>query len=268
MYTYIYIYMCVCVLLCSSLGAFFEGSKMLPFCLLMQLFWNQKKRVSPRWNLFADTSSFQKYHLLSVIPCLQKRGTYVAQHRLPIIERIQAPHSWKHQFPLFFRLHSSPLKSSKPPFFSCFCSQAVFFPDPPPARTEGYFRLTKNKSKKWKRKSWWVTYPYKKLSEPPIFVAFPATKLKTVFFFTPKMQLFEAMNRHKSPRPGGQRLLLPNHSENQNIDPSLLAISKRPPERVPVKRQPRKLTQTNEQPRHEVEEATWGQSNEEKTTPR
>ena len=50
-----------------------------------------------------------------------------------------------------------------------------------------------------------------------------------------------------------------------HIDPSHTQMT---PRKGSHKNAAQKPTQTNEQPTHEVEEATWGQSNEEKTIPR
>ena len=50
--------------------------------------------------------------LLFVIQCFQKRGAYVAQHRLPVIGRIQAPHFWTHLFPIFQAFLSLTLEAS------------------------------------------------------------------------------------------------------------------------------------------------------------
>ena len=84
--------------------------------------------------------------------------------------------------------------------------------------------------------------------------------------------MFEAKKVCKNPRPGGQRLFSPKHSDYQKsrkyIDPSPLAIPKWPLGRVLAKRDPQKPRGTNEQPRHEIEEATSGQSNEGMTIPR
>ena len=86
------------------------------------------------------------------------------------------------------------------------------------------------------------------------------------------MLVFDAEKVCKNPRPGGQRLFSPQHPDYEKIekyiDPSWLAIPKRPRQEGSRKTAAHKPTERNEQPRHEVEEAISGQSNETKTIPR
>ena len=65
---------------------------------------------------------------------------------------------------------------------------------------------------------------------------------------------------------GGQELFSPKHPDMKKpekyVDPPRVGHTHTTPRKVPAKRQPKNPpTHTNEQPRHEVEETTSGQSN-------
>ena len=81
-YIYRYIHICCCV---QFWGVFVWGLKISHFCLMMERFWNQNIVFSPGVCLFFHLTSADAH------PTRSKRGAYVVQHRLPIIERIHAP---------------------------------------------------------------------------------------------------------------------------------------------------------------------------------
>ena len=100
-----------------NFGVFFlfKGSKMLPFfCFLMQPFWNKKKSVFPRWNLFIrckvsleiPTSSLSSNAFKSGALMLRNIGTPLSNASThPIFECINFPCFWP-----FVLLSSQPRK--------------------------------------------------------------------------------------------------------------------------------------------------------------
>ena len=98
-----------------------------------------------------------------------------------------------------------------------------------------------------------------KISGTPIFIAFPATKLKTgVRFHLLDAGFFKESNFEKRVALGDSGCFHPKtpimRKPEKYIDPSRLAIPIRLSVMFPLKRQPKKThTHTNEQPRHEVE---------------
>ena len=90
------------------------------------------------------------------------------------------------------------------------------------------------------------------------------------------MRVFERKQLWINTPPRGQRLFSPKHPDYEKtrkiywpLPVGHIHTTPPPPRRVPAKRQPKNPpTHTNEQPRHEVEEATSGQSNQGKTIPR
>ena len=99
----------------------------------------------------------------------------------------------------------------------------------------------------------------KKKSETPIFIAFPATKLKTgVRFHRLDAVFFKESNFEKKGRPGGQQLFSPKHPDYEKtwkiywplpVGHTHTTFRDGSPEKAAKKTH----THTNGQPRHEVE---------------
>ena len=77
----------------------------------------------------------------------------------------------------------------------------------------------------------------KQIFATPIFVAFPATKLKTAVCLASSTQLFDAKKVCKNPRPAGQRLFSPKHPDILT-PPGWPCPNDPPPRKGPLKRHP------------------------------
>ena len=93
-YTHVCIYIYAVVFNFGVLCSFLRVQRCSYFCLKMEPVSNQKKCFSPVKPLCLTQTLSENEHLLSVIQSSNafKNRAYVAQHRLPVVERIHAPH--------------------------------------------------------------------------------------------------------------------------------------------------------------------------------